>query len=196
MARITKDAIQRGFINIFSSSELVAVYTIILYTILQLNIYTLFLFLANFLKTFILYHIKKVTIKYDFSKRPNGAFNCNMFSCGGKPKTGGMPSGHLTLVTMFMIIISINLYNRNYLTPTIIKIFAGILIFTIIGRYQSHCHTSLQIFAGIFLGILLGIFIYYIEKFIEESSPRFKENKDKFYKDFFNLEKTLEKFLI
>lgn len=193
--QITSDLIKRIFLDIFSSSQIVAVYIIILYSLITFNTYTLYLYIMIFLKTYILSLIKKYTINLKIGKRPKEAFNCNMFSCGGKTVTGGMPSGHMMLLTMFMVVFSINLKNEGKLTNNIVKISVVILLLTGLGRYLSKCHTLLQIIVGLSCGIPMGLFIYYLETYIQKVSPRFAKNKNTFYNDIFRVKNIIkEKF--
>lgn len=135
---------------------------------------------------------KKVFKKYtNLGQRPKGAFNCNMFSCGGRALRGGMPSGYITFLTMLFYIFYLNIHQQHNINNHYINVFIGILISTAIGRYISGCHTFFQIIAGFFSGFIIG-YIAYIGQQLFKKNKRFKNDKKKFYEKhiyFFNLEK-------
>ncbi len=186
--KITKELIKRIFLDIFSSSQLVIVYGLILHTIYYFNVYTFFIYLSIFFKTFVLSFIKKRTIKLKIGKRPKGAVDCNMFSCGGLSSTGGMPSGHMTFLFMLFVVAYINLKKLDLLTDNFIYFFAVIILLTIVGRYFSKCHTLLQIIMGSILGIILGYFIYFVENILS-NIELFRKDKETFYKRLYKKEK-------
>jgi membrane-associated phospholipid phosphatase len=186
--KITKELVKRIFLDIFSSSQLAIIYAIILHTIYYFNIYTFFIYLSIFFKTYILSIIKNRTIKLDIGKRPKNAFNCNMFSCGGLSTTGGMPSGHITFLFMLFVIMYNNLKRLDLLTDNFIYFFIVVILLTFVGRYFSKCHTLLQIVMGSVLGIILGYFIYFVENILSNNEV-FKKDRDIFYKRLYNKEK-------
>ena len=110
-------AIGKQVADIFSSSEIVIFYLVLIYSLYNSNIYTYILLILIVLKTIILKPIKKFFNNTTFGKRPSSSFNCNMFNCGGKPDKGGMPSGHMALLGIMGNIvynIYMNTNNKNY----------------------------------------------------------------------------------
>ena len=161
MAKIN---IGRFFLNLFSSSELAIMYFLIASGFLLQNTYSLFLFLAMVLKTFLLYYPKKLTKHTKIGKRPDGAFDCNMFSCGGKPNRGGLISGHMVNITMLATVAGLSLNDVQDIQPQNIIAIAAIIITTAAARYFTKCHTIFQILAGTFVGILFGYGLFFLQK--------------------------------
>jgi hypothetical protein len=159
---MAKIDVYRFFLNLFSSSELAIMYFLIASGFLLQNTYSLFLFLAMVLKTFLLYYPKKLTQHTKIGKRPDGAFDCNMFSCGGKPNRGGLISGHMVNITMLSTIVGLSLEDDIHL-QNIIAISA-IIITTAAARYLTKCHTIFQILAGSFVGVLFGYGLFFLQK--------------------------------
>ena len=169
------------FLHLFSSSELIALYISMFYTAYNLNIYAAFIVFMIVMKTVGLHPIKSVMNKTTFGIRPKKAFNCNMMSCGGKPASGGFPSGHMVLLGMLSFIVY-HLYKEHKNTNVII-IYSILIVTTAIGRLFTYCHTPLQTFSGLFIGLLMGALIYIADQFIENYIPIYKRHKDEFYDD-------------
>lgn len=102
--------------------------------------------------------------KYEFSKRPKGAYGCGLFCNGGNVEgRPGMPSGHMTATLFFYTML------LNYLYITDKLMFIDVFILSIIhislmaiSRYQKRCHSILQIISGGILGIILALFFIYL----------------------------------
>lgn len=73
----------------------------------------------------------------------------------------GMPSTHATVMAFFVTMIYLSNYNINSQQNSNTIIFSIILALLVIKqRYDSHCHTGLQLFVGSLLGCIIGT-IYY-----------------------------------
>lgn len=89
---------------------------------------------------------------YSFMLRPNNAYNCCIMNKGGEYNGRiGFPSGHALIASY--ILTCLLLMKFSY-----IKCFFAIILITLIGlsRYYKHCHTPLQVIAGIILGVIFG----------------------------------------
>ena len=161
MAKIN---VGRFLLNLFSSSELAIMYFLIASGFLLQNTYSLFLFLAMVTKTFLLYYPKKWTQHTKLGKRPNGAFDCNMFSCGGKPDYGGLISGHMVNITMLATVAGLSLDDVHTIHPQNIIAIAAIIGTTAAARYLTKCHTILQILIGLLVGVLFGYGLFLLQK--------------------------------
>jgi len=168
---------------IFSSSELLIFYLTVFYTFFNLNIYSAILIFFIIMKTVILHPIKKYMGSSNFGKRPSKAFNCNMMNCGGKPASGGFPSGHMMILGMLSLIVY-NLYNKKQNKNSII-IYIILIITTFIGRIFTYCHTPLQCISGLLIGMLVGFILYFVDNAIEDHLPIdiYKKHKEEFYND-------------
>ena len=140
--------IKDQFLYIFSSSELIALYMSLFYSAYNLNIYSTVIIFFIVMKTVVLHPIKSVMNKTKFGKRPEKAFNCNMMNCGGKPPSGGFPSGHMVLLGMLSFIVY-HLYKEKQNTNVLI-IYSILIITTSFARIFTYCHTPLQTFSGLF----------------------------------------------
>jgi len=88
--------------------------------------------------------------KYSFTKRPNGAKNCNMLNGGGDARLiPGFPSGHVSLVACFVTLLHL------YLGFPAIYGLLWVLVM-MWSRIARKCHTLLQTFAGAISGFLVG----------------------------------------
>lgn len=88
--------------------------------------------------------------RYNFTKRPNGAKNCDMLNGGGDARlVPGFPSGHVSLVACF-----VTLMNLYFGFPAIYGL--GWVLLMIWSRVARNCHTLLQTFAGAISGFLVG----------------------------------------
>ena len=130
------------------------------------NTYSIFLFLAMVTKTFLLYYPKKWTQHTKLGKRPDGAFDCNMFSCGGKPDYGGLISGHMVNITMLSTVagLSLNEDDVGSIHPQNIIAIAAIIVTTAAARYLTKCHTILQILIGTLVGGGFGYGLFLLQK--------------------------------
>jgi hypothetical protein len=160
----TKIDVGRFLLNLFSSSELAIMYFLIASGFLLQNTYSLFLFLAMVLKTVLLYYPKKLTQHSKIGKRPDGAFDCNMFSCGGKPNTGGLISGHMVNITMLATVAGLSLDDAQSIRPQNIIAISAIIITTAAARYLTKCHSILQILIGSLVGVLFGYGLFLLQK--------------------------------
>ena len=166
---------------IFSSSELLIFYMTVFYTFFNFNLYSAILIIFIILKTVILHPIKKYMESSKFGIRPSKAFNCNMMNCGGKPNSGGFPSGHMMIIGMLSFIVY-NLYTKKQNKNSII-IYIILIITTFIGRIFTYCHTPLQCISGLLMGMLFGIILYFIDDTFEKKVPIkiYKKHKEDFY---------------
>lgn len=107
---------------------------------------------------------------YNITRRPKEALNCDILSQKGKPKEGtpGFPSGHMTTISLFAIVMILGkyeIYKRrgfNFLhymrkEPFFILVNILIVILTAWARYYKNCHNITQILGGIIFGSTLGI---------------------------------------
>ena len=179
-----KDIVSRIFLNVFSSSELLFGYLFLISAIVFQNVYSLYVFIALILKSFILAYPKKLFKNSILGKRPLGAFDCNMFSCGGKPKHGGLISGHMTNVVMATVLILLTLRAEGEYNSNLVWLLSFIIITTGISRYLTKCHTLFQISLGVIVGTIFGYTLFIVQKIIERENDRFKEDKKKFYSIF------------
>ena len=161
MAKIN---VGRFLLNLFSSSELAIMYFLIASGFLLQNTYSLFLFSAMVIKTFLLYYPKKLTQHTKIGKRPDGAFDCNMFSCGGKPDYGGLISGHMVNITMLATVAGLSLDDVHTIHTQNIIAIAAIIGTTAAARYLTKCHTILQILIGTLVGVLFGYGLFLLQK--------------------------------
>lgn len=166
----------------FSSSELVFNYITLTYTVYYLNLYTFSLICLLSFKTILFKFIKKLFIKYKFGKRPDKAFNCNVFNCGGKSNSGGMPSAHMGFMGIIAtVIFTIYKVRKN---KDIVYIYIILSLLTAISRYGLHCHTIPQIIIGYLLGVTLSIGYYYIDEYLDKNSKPYSEARSKFLSHF------------
>jgi len=161
---MAKIDVGRFFLNLFSSSELAIMYFLIASGFLLQNTYSIFLFLAMVTKTFLLYYPKKWTQHTKLGKRPGGAFDCNMFSCGGKPDYGGLISGHMVNITMLATVAGVSLDDVHFIHPQNMIAIAAIIVTTAAARYLTKCHTILQILLGTLVGLLFGYGLFLLQK--------------------------------
>jgi len=125
-----------------------------------------FLYVVLFgLSTNMIHHIIKnysLNYDYEFTKRPKGATNCNLWSNNGNVEgKPGFPSGHVTSLTSFFT--SIYLLFPEYQEITL-PIGAVYTVFMAYSRMYKRCHTLLQTIAGASLGIVFPVVIGYLVK--------------------------------
>ena len=98
---------------------------------------------------------------YKYSMRPEGACDCDyLSSCGPVPEnTPGLPSGHMSTTSYFVIYnilyILKNNYNKLLIIPNII-----LLIGMGWARIKKLCHNLTQVIAGTFLGALIAYIFF------------------------------------
>ena len=160
---MTQFEIKSHFLDMFSISEQVLFYFAVITSIVYQNTFSIFLFIAYILKPLLIYYPKKFAKKFPIGKRPKGAFNCNTFNCGGKPKTGGIFSGHMVTITMTAVLIILSLKDINEMTTKKWIGFLFILFSTGISRVYKKCHTIFQVLLGVSLGIVFGFILYSIQ---------------------------------
>ena len=168
-----------------------AIYFYLIYTFLSnpyKNVFDIFLgfyILGSDLLVKLLKSIKYPKELYEITRRPKGAFNCDVLSQSGKPKVGapGFPSGHMTTMTVFatvMILGKYEMYRKRGLSffeyfskePYFVLVNILIVILTAWARYFKNCHSMIQIIAGFILGMVLGII--FIHLFIRKNILKFK----------------------
>ena len=169
------------FLYLFSSSELIVLYVSMFYTAYNVNIYGAFIVFMIIMKTVALHPIKSAMNKKKFGIRPKKAFNCNMMNCGGKPSSGGFPSGHMALLGLLSFIVY-HLYEK-YQNTNIVIVYIILIATTAIGRIFTYCHTPLQTFSGLIIGLLMGLIIYILDNIVEDYIPIYKRHKEEFYND-------------
>ena len=168
--------------DIFSSSELVIFYLVLIFSLYKSNIYLSTILIVIILKTIILKPIKQLFDNTKLGKRPPDGFNCNMFNCGGIPNGGGMPSGHMALLGIMGSIVY-NIYknsnNNNY-----VFMYIFITITTGISRYSSKCHSLPQIVVGYLVGIIIGVIYYFIDELVDKEVDIYHRHRVEFYNYF------------
>jgi len=163
-------------VEINSISDFISLFSLII------NIYFVFSFdviLILGIVVCIVLHliIKNITTGWypPIFKRPDGAYNCDLFNKGGLvDKNSGFPSGHVTVVSFFMETLllrhnSHDLLNKLYFNiPTILVGYA---------RIQKGCHNLIQVIAGYLLGYYVANLLYNneksINKYMKETFPSF-----------------------
>lgn len=174
----------KGFITrLFSASQVAIQYVLLILSIAKQNIYLLYLTIWTILKSFILFYPKQLMKGSSLGKRPKSAYDCDMFGSGGKPWTGGLISGHMTILLMLSTTLVLNLSEMGEMKESIIPGLLIIITTTGLARYYSNCHSSIQILFGMMAGIMLGYIIYLIEKPLEKLD-RFKKDKENIYSYF------------
>ena len=98
---------------------------------------------------------------HKYTKRPDGARDCNYFSNNGlRPQNSpAMPSGHMTTTSYFVMYNSLSYIKQNKL----INIIPYILLVIVMGwaRIYKLCHNLIQVIFGIILGSILGLLFFY-----------------------------------
>jgi membrane-associated phospholipid phosphatase len=102
---------------------------------------------------------------YEFTKRPQGAYNCNLLANNGNQSgRPGFPSGHVTSITTFFTSIYLLFPEYQTETLTIGSIYTIIMAYS---RIYKKCHTLLQTITGALLGVVFPLFIQYLLKFCQ-----------------------------
>ena len=174
----------KGFITrLFSASQVAIQYALLILSIAKQNIYLLYLTIWTILKSFILFYPKQLMKKSSLGKRPKLAYDCDMFGSGGKPWTGGLISGHMTIILMLSTVLVLNMNEIGKMNESIIPGLLIVITTTGLARYYSNCHSSIQIAFGSIAGLLLGLVVYMVEKPLE-NLERFKKDKENIYSYF------------
>jgi len=118
------------------------------------------------------------------AKRPEGAFDCNMFNSGGPAVTSGFVSGHTFLISSlaFYSIFKFtdNLkHNANYKQSLFIFLLFLWVGLVALARIKLGCHQPHQTIFGFVMGILWGYLIYIVIETIKNKSERVREDEEK-----------------
>jgi len=175
----------KGFMTrLFSASQVAVQYMMLMLAIAKQSIYMLYLTLWTIVKSFILFYPKQLMKKSSLGKRPKLAYDCDMFGSGGKPWTGGLISGHMTILLMLSTVLILNLNEMEKMNENIIPGLLLVITTTGLARYYSNCHISIQVAFGSIAGIILGYMVYLLEKPLEKME-RFKKDKEYIYSYFY-----------
>ena len=164
---------------LFSSSELIISYFTLFYTFYKFNLYAGILTLLLIFKIGLLFLVKKIFGKFSIGKRPEKAFNCDMFSCGGQSVTPGFPSGHMLLLGMLSFVVY-NVYDRKP-TRHIPLLYFLVVFTTMIGRVFTKCHTITQALGALIMGAVLGFILYFIDHYIKDNVEIYDKHREEFY---------------
>jgi len=144
---------------------------------------------------------------HQLNVRPVGAKDCNSLNKGGcvGPTTTmrrrhdgwddridgrpGMPSGHCTVITMYLTLhVSNMLYLENHdkvrINARSITLFLILTIGTLLmgfARTYLQCHTLPQVIVGYLLGFCLGMIAFWISQKLTSKYPTFKKALLQFY---------------
>jgi membrane-associated phospholipid phosphatase len=118
------------------------------------------------------------------AKRPEGAFDCNMFNAGGPALKSGLISGHTFLISTlaFYSIFKFtdNLkHNANYKQSLFIFLLFLWVGLVALARIRLGCHQPHQTIFGFIMGILWGYLIYLVIETIKNKSTRVREDEEK-----------------
>ena len=129
-----------------------------------------------------------ISKKFIFSRRPNGATNCDAINQGGKTDKNGFPSGH-TMFATFVFVYTLYECLRikselGYVLWSPIVVTGAFFIAMPITRVLIGCHTIPQVFGGFIFGVIwAGLFIV-LEKNVFMKLPRYKKDKERFINSF------------
>jgi hypothetical protein len=120
-----------------------------------------FLYIVLFgLSTNMIHHIVKnysLNYDYEFTKRPKGAYNCNLWANNGNVEgKPGFPSGHVTSITTFFTTFYLLFPEYQGITLPVGAVYT---VFMAYSRIYKRCHTLLQTVTGALLGIVFPIMI-------------------------------------
>jgi hypothetical protein len=109
-----------------------------------------FLYIVLFtLSTNMIHHMIKnesLNYNYEFTKRPIGACNCNLWSNNGNVEgRPGFPSGHVTSLTTFFTSVYLLFPEYQGLSLAVGSVYT---IFMAYSRIYKKCHTVLQTICG------------------------------------------------
>ena len=108
-------------------------------------------------------------------KRPDGAYNCDLFNDGGLVDyKSGFPSGHMSVTSFFT-----HLYYFKYSENICWKSYLLYNSFNLLmayARYSKKCHNIFQILAGYVLGYFIAYKFNYISKLF--SSRRIENHEN------------------
>ena len=165
-------SIFRFVLNLMSSSELSIAYLIIVISVVFNNTFTFLLFLSTIMKSLLLFYPKKIFKESYLGRRPKGALNCNIFNCGGNPKSGAIVSGHMTDIVMILSFLLLEVPSKKML-----MLSSFILVTTGVSRYLTKCHSLFQIVLGSLVGFGLGFSLFKLQGLIK--NKRFIKDKEK-----------------
>lgn len=127
----------------------------------EISIYFYGLIISTFSAQALKYVIPYPKSFYAFSMRPEGACDCDyLSSCGLLPEnTPGLPSGHMSTTSYFVVYhilyILKNNYNKLLIIPNII-----LLIGMGWARIKKLCHNLTQVISGTLLGGLIAYIFF------------------------------------
>ena len=164
------------FIKIYSIYDFISIFALLV------NIYFLFSFdvvLITGLLTCLFFHdfTKELTIGWyaPIFKRPNGAINCSLFNSGGLAEhKSGFPSGHVTVISLFMNILRLRSGLKNDWKTVIIYNFPIVLMGY--ARIMKGCHNFIQVVAGYLLGYCVANVIFMYEDTIHKIFNKFRNS--------------------
>lgn len=118
----------------------------------------------------------------EFSTRPPGAKDCNMFNSGGQSHTPGVISGHtfiLSSFSFFLLFTFTGLFSSklNYKQATLVSIMLVITIALAFARVGLNCHRPVQTVIGFFGGIIWGLVMYFIVEAFVNAFPKIADDK-------------------
>ena len=151
------------FIFDYISALPICIYASLLYTSISENDMYPFFFLIQLLVVDIflvpfLKHLPYPSFVYHITRRPIGATNCDYLSkIPSKTNAPGLPSGHMTVTTMFSIVRILE--NKSIVS---IILHSCIVILMAMARYYKKCHNVVQIIAGTILGSILGYISFHL----------------------------------
>jgi membrane-associated phospholipid phosphatase len=126
-----------------------------------------FLYIVLFgISTNMIHHmIKNISLNYnyEFTKRPIGANNCNLWATNGNVEgRPGFPSGHVTSITTFFTSVYLLFPEYQGLSLAVGSVYT---IFMAYSRIYKKCHTVLQTICGGLLGMGFPTFIIWLLNF-------------------------------
>jgi len=110
------------------------------------------------------------------TNRPKGASNTDYLSRNGLAgNVGGLPSGHMTSITIFSVYIIYYFLNQTKNKNIYYIIFINIILILLMAwsRHYKKCHNIFQIICGIIFGFIMGIIFIYIINYLKKN----KENR-------------------
>ena len=114
-------------------------------------------------------------------KRPHGAMNCSLFNSGGLvDHKSGFPSGHVTVISLFMNILRLRNVEKGtwktfllYNTPVMLMAYA---------RIMKGCHNFIQVVAGYLLRYGVANILYTYEDSIKSTIDKIKTVVGNYFK--------------
>ena len=182
------------FIAKYKAVSLVEFYLVLVLLILGVSMSNFYILVVLF--ALLSKHIPEQIIKFcfkegtlfvkgqvpEFSTRPPGAKDCNMFNSGGPSHTPGVIEGHtfnLSSFTFFLLFTFTGFFSRNLnhkqgTLVAIMFVFTMVLAFSRIGL---HCHRPIQTIISFFGGIVWGLVMYFIVEAFVNSYPNIADDK-------------------